>query len=419
VFSSRTKQWGYVDYVGCWLVKAADYCRQVPSAASALVTTNSVCQGRQVSQLWPVVLGKDVEIGFAHSSFKWANSAMHNAGVSCVIIGLNRRGNRNSVKALYGDGNVKEAKNINTYLVDAEDIFVDSESVALSKQLPKLITGSVPNDGGNLIFSLEEKLEMLEAHPECSSLFKRFLGSKDFIQGEERACLLIGDEDLTKARAVPEIVRRLNAIVHLRLKSPKKETRDQLARIPHRFQHVAGLPKSAAMIIPSVSSEIRAWFPVGYLGKDTVVSNLAFFAIDPPVWAFALACSKLHLVWLATVCGKLETRYRYSNTLGWNTFPLPTLTEKNKADLTRCAVDILLTREAHFPATIADLYDPNHMPPDLRQAHERNDEVFERIYIGRRFRNDTERLEKLFELYTKMATAPSAAKNARWRRTHD
>jgi hypothetical protein len=154
--------------------------------------------------------------------------------------------------------------------------------------------------------------------------------------------------------------------------------------------------------MPQVSSERRDYLPIGLLDNRSIVSNLAFALYDAPLWNMALIASRLHLVWIATVCGKLETRYRYSNTLGWNTFPVPTLTEKNKADLTCCAEDILLARETHFPKTIADLYDPDNMPADLRAAHERNDEVLERIYIGRRFRNDTERLEKLFALYTEI-----------------
>lgn len=165
--------------------------------------------------------------------------------------------------------------------------------------------------------------------------------------------------------------------------------------------------------MPRVSSESRPYLPVGLLGPECVVQDQALALYDAPLWNLALIASRLHLVWIATVCGKLETRYRYSNTLGWNTFPVPTLTEKNKADLTRCAEDILLAREAHFPATIADLYDPGNMPHNLRAAHERNDEVLERIYIGRRFKNDTERLEKLFELYTKMIAISGKTSKAR------
>jgi hypothetical protein len=168
-----------------------------------------------------------------------------------------------------------------------------------------------------------------------------------------------------------------------------------------------------SIVVPSVSSERRSYLPAGLVDARTTFTNLAFALYDAPLWNMALIASRLHLVWIATVCGKLETRFRYSNTLGWNTFPVPTLTEKMKADLTRCAEDILLAREAHFPATIADLYDPKKMPADLREAHERNDEVLERIYIGRRFRNDTERLEKLFELYTKMTAGQGKAPKAR------
>nr|WP_322995382.1 type IIL restriction-modification enzyme MmeI [Castellaniella sp.] len=162
------------------------------------------------------------------------------------------------------------------------------------------------------------------------------------------------------------------------------------------------------LILPGVSSEGREYLPVGLIDNHSVVSNLAFALYDAPLWSLALIASRLHLVWIATVCGKMKTDFRYSNTLGWNTFPVPTLTEKNKADLTRCAEDILLAREHHFPATIADLYNPDTMPADLRAAHDRNDEVLERIYIGRRFKNDTERLEKLFDLYTKMVAGGKA-----------
>ena len=162
------------------------------------------------------------------------------------------------------------------------------------------------------------------------------------------------------------------------------------------------------MIVPKVSSESREYLPVGLLPPGSIITDLAFASFDAPLWNMALIASRLHLVWIGTVCGKMKTDFRYSNTLGWNTFPVPLLTEQNKADLTRCAEDILLAREAHFPATIADLYDPETMPNNLRHAHERNDEVLERIYIGRHFKNDTERLEKLFELYTKMTAADKA-----------
>jgi hypothetical protein len=174
-----------------------------------------------------------------------------------------------------------------------------------------------------------------------------------------------------------------------------------MASAPHQFREM-NICAISSIAIPNVSSEGRPFLPVTLESDSVVFPNTAFALYDAPLFCLALAASRAHLVWVTTVCGKLETRLRYSNTLGWNTFPVPTLTEKNKADLTKCAEDILLAREAHFPKTIADLYDPDEMPDDLRAAHDRNDEVLERIYIGRRFRNDTERLEKLFELYTRM-----------------
>ena len=176
----------------------------------------------------------------------------------------------------------------------------------------------------------------------------------------------------------------------------------QMREMRHGKRHI--------IVMPRTSSESRPYLPVGLLEAANVVSSEAFAIYDAPLWNLALMASRLHLVWIGTVCGKMKTDFRYSNTMGWNTFPVPTLTEQNKADLTHCAEDILLAREAHFPATIAELYDPENMPGDLRTAHERNDEVLERIYIGRRFRNDTERLEKLFDLYTKMTKSKQSAK---------
>jgi len=273
-----------------------------------------------------------------------------------------------------------------------------------------MLTGSVPNDGGNLILSPEEVRSLTWRHAETRVFIRPFFGSQDYLQGSARSCLMIGDRDLEVARSIPEIRTRLERVTSLRAESDKQETREQLADVPHVFQHHAPIPSRHAIIIPSVSSERREWFPAGMVPARTVVSNLAFLIADSAIWPLGLLLSRLHLVWLATVCGKLKTDFRYSNTLGWNTFPVPSLTEKNMVDLTRCAEDVLLAREAHFPTTVADLYDPEDMPADLRAAHERNDEVLERIYIGRRFRNDTERLEKLFDLYTQMTAAQGKSK---------
>ncbi|MFL1461827.1 class I SAM-dependent DNA methyltransferase [Roseococcus sp. DSY-14] len=406
LFGHLTRKYGYIDYVGCWFLLAADYCRRT-GATSALVATNSICQGRQLPQLWPLVLRHDVEIFHAHHSFKWANNAARNAGVTCVIVGLAMKNVR--TRKTINDGEFsRTAANINAYLIDGADLFVTSVPRPLAP-LPAMVTGSVPNDGGHLILSPLEVRSLTAEHADVRMFIRPFFGSQDYLQGATRSCLMIGDRHLEMARSIPEIERRLESVASLRAESDKEETRELLADIPHRFQHHGPVPRQHAIIIPSVSSERREWFPAGLVPAGTVVSNLAFLVSDSAIWPLGILLSRLHLTWIATVCGKLETRYRYSNTLGWNTFPVPILTETNKADLTRCAEDILLAREAHFPATIADLYDPEAMPADLRAAHDRNDEVLERIYIGRRFRNDTERLEKLFDLYTKMTSGPEAA----------
>lgn len=200
------------------------------------------------------------------------------------------------------------------------------------------------------------------------------------------------------------IHNRIERVKALRLKGGT--TARDIADRPHQFQRMIS-GRESTIVVPIHTSENREYLPVGLLPSVSVVTNAVCALYDAPLWSMALIASRLHLVWIATVCGKLETRYRYSNTLGWNTFPIPLLTEQNKLDLTRCAEAILLAREVHFPATIADLYDPDTMPENLRAAHAHNDEVLELIYIGRRFKNDTERLEKLFELYTRMTAAAS------------
>ena len=369
IFDGRTDKFGYIDYVGCWFVLAAEYCRNT-DAVAALVATNSVCQGRQLPQLWPQVLGSDLEIVFAHHSFKWSNNASRNAGVTCVIVGITTKGNQLK-KTIYDGDFSKVAQNINPYLVDGASLFVESSPFVKTSFLPPMLTGSVPNDGGNLILSQEEVRTLKSVSPEVDKFIHPFFGSEDYLHGLMRSCLVISDQDVASARKIASITDRLDRVAALRAESKKKETRQGLAKTPHRFQHKGEIPSQNAIIIPSVSSERREWFPVGILEGGTVISNLAFMIIDSPLWNMALIASRLHLVWIATVCGKLETRYRYSNTLGWNTFPVPMLTDQNKADLTRCAENILLAREAHFPATIADLYDPENMPDDLRRAHER------------------------------------------------
>lgn len=409
IFEGRTKTYGSLDYVSGWFMKAADYSTHT-QASAAFVSTNSICQGQQVSILWPLIFKTGHAIHFAHTSFKWANLASHNAGVTVAIIGISN--SHEKLLSLYsldesGETSLKEVENINAYLVAGPNIVVAPVDDVLGP-MTKMDNGNKAVDGGNLSLEPDEVSALNLDTYQKKVLVKRFLGSEEAIKGKIRYCLWITDELFDFAMRIPSVAIRIEAVKSERLKSTKKLTRDTATR-PHAFQQVRQIGNEILIIVPRVSSESRGFLPTVFMEPGTIISDQAFALCDAPLWNMALIASRIHLVWIATVCGKLETRYRYSNTLGWNTFPVPKLTEQNKADLTRCAEDILLARESHFPATIADLYDPEKMPANLREAHERNDETLERIYIGRRFKNDTERLEKLFELYTKMTAAPKSA----------
>ncbi len=409
------RKWKSLDYVAGWLLKARDY-QQKCDCSFSFVCTSSVAEGLQVALLWPHILGSDNAITFAHKTFKWSNLAKGNAGVSVVVIGV---GNKNDTRPrrIFDGEHLQLADRINPYLVAAETVFIETEPSSICG-LDRMIMGSMPRDGGNLILSKSEKDVLVAKAPMAMLWLRGYLGSDEIISGLPRYCLWISDGDASAAWKIPELVARFKAVKKMREESPLESTNEFAGR-PHRFVYLAGESETRTIAIGGVSSENREYLPVDVLHRRVVVSNLAYAIYDGPAWAAAILSSKLHMAWTRAVCGKRGTSLRYSNTLGWNTFPVPRLTEKNKADLVRGAEDILLAREAHFPATIADLYDPNNMPADLRTAHDRNDEVLERIYIGRRFRNDTERLEKLFELYTKMSAGQGAPKTKNQRPTHD
>ena len=401
IFAERVASWKSLDYVSGFFMKAACY-RGCQKTGVAFVSTNSICQGLQVPLLWPLIHEEGYAIHFAYLSFKWANLASHNAGVTVVIVGLSR--DRAVTKRLYsvdrGETSSLKTNNINAYLVPAPDVFVEPQ-----RQPPEgraeMLFGNMPRDGGHFCLSDEELRTVLDHSPEIRKFAKAYIGSAEMIQGKIRHCLWIGDDDRESARQIPFVNSRLTAVAETRLKSPAKSTKS-FASKPHRFVQIQGFATGNTIAVAGVSSERREYLPVTLFDSQTIISNLLFGIYDSPIWNLAIIASKLHLAWVGAVCGKLKTDYRYSNTLGWNTFPMPSLTESNKADLSRCADEILLARESHFPATLAELYSPEAMPSNLREAHERNDETLERIYIGRRFKNDTERLEKLFEMYSRM-----------------
>lgn len=409
VLERYTKSWKSLDYVAGWFIKAAEYGLHTETV-SAFVTTNSICQGQQVPVLWPILFKLGYEISFAHTSFKWSNLASQNAGVTVIIVAISNQPTPRK-KLFYHDGSKGEASvriagNINAYLLDGKNEIVGASRKPIS-EIPEMLLGNFPKDGGNLIISEQEKEGL-----DCVA--KRFVrpifGGTEFIQGKARFCFWVPDEDLNTALQSKDLARRFENVRAVRLESKKPST-VKWADQPHRFVEIRSPEYQHAIVVPRVSSEARAYMPVGQLPPKSIVTE-AFALYDAPLWCLAIIASRLHLLWIKTICGQLETRIRYSNTLGWNTFPVPVLTEKNRKDLTDCAESILLTREKYFPNSIAQLYESDNSPKELLDVHDKNDEVLERIYIGRRFKNDTERLEKLFDVYTKIISKqPGQAQN--------
>ena len=402
VLGIRLPSYKDLDYVACWFVKASEYIKKFDGKA-AFVSTSSISQGEMVPMLWPYILTDGVEICFGHRQFRWSNSASRNAGVVCVIIGISTMPKK---KLLFSEEIMTEVANITPYLIPGNLASINKNSNPQSG-FPVMVTGNIPSDGGNLIFSAQEMRALVSEDPATKPYFRRFLGSRELINGGDRWCLWFDENFDWHQLSNTTIKNRVHATQKVREDSKGSQSRTGI-KAPHRFVFITanGMP---AIAIPKVFSERREYLTCMPVDGTTIVSDLAKVIYGGNLWTLSILSSRMQLAWVATVCGQLGTSYRYSHTLGWNTFPVPTLTDQNKADLARCAEDILLAREAHFPATIADLYDPDTMPEDLRAAHERNDEVLERIYIGRRFRNDTERLEKLFELYTKMTAKGKAA----------
>lgn len=397
-----------LDYIALWFIKGSDYIAGT-SAQLAFVSTNSVVQGEHVGLMFPTILDMGVEIGFAYTSFKWENNAARNAGVTVVVIGLRSKGNAH--KHLYLKGIKQVVGNINGYLTDAKDIFVGRRTRPLSNQLPAMVFGSMPIDGGNLILNEEERQEALFNNGELDRYIKRFVGAKDFIEGSNRYAIWLDDEDDSESEIFDPLRSRFERVGQFRLGSKRRATQE-LAGTPQTFGHKAYKPTDS-IIVPSVSSERREYIPMGYLGPDTVISNAAFAVYDAEPWLFALLTSRMHMVWARAVGGKMKTDYRYSNTIVYNNFPVPEGIETQKDELTETALRILDAREYHCEKTLAELYDPDKMPDNLREAHVRNDALVDSLYAKKPYESDETRLSDLFELYEEMIAAEEAAKPAK------
>lgn len=391
------KEYKSLDYVSIWFYKGAKFIENC-NAQLALVSTNSVCQGLLVPLTWPRILNENIEISFAHQSFKWTNNAIGNAGVTVIILGLRNKSTK--PKYLYNNNIRREAKNINAYLLDSNDIIIYGRSFPLSN-LPEMYFGNMPNDGGNLLFSEIEFEEFIQKFPETRVYFKKYLGGSDYINGTLRYTLFIDDKSLEDAKKNEEIAVRLNKVYEHRINSTEKSTREK-AITPNHY-YFSAYQETDSIIIPATSSERREYIPMGFLDSDTIISNSAMAVYDATPWLFGILHSKMHMVWVDAVGGKLKTDYRYSAKLCYNTFPFPEINEKQKLTINEYVFAILDER-AKFPEkTMAWLYNPETMPRDLKLAHQNLDKAIEEIYrMGNPFTSDAERLEHLFKRYDEM-----------------
>lgn len=389
-----------LDYISLWFIKGADYIRET-NAQLAFVTTNSVSQGEHVGLMFPMIFDMGLEIGYAYTPFKWENNARQNAGVTVAVINL--RNKQLKPKRLFVDGIQVEAKNINGYLADAENVFVYRRTKPLTSSMPRMALGSMPKDGGHLIVEAQERRSLVEQAPGAEKFLKRYTGSAEYINDIERYCLWISDSDLAIAQRMEPIKKRLEAVSRWRRESVASTTAEYAA-YPNRFKQNAYKP-TEAIIVPAVSSERREYVPMGYVSRETIISNLAFALYDAEPWVFALLTSRLHNVWVRAVAGQLETRIRYGAYIVYNNFPVPPLSDQVKEQLTERALRVLDVREYHSELTLADLYDPDKMPVNLRRAHQELDDLVDSIYRKRDFTSDEERLSLLFEMYAKMTEA--------------
>jgi hypothetical protein len=397
VFSKITTKYKDLDYVSIWFKKGVDYIAGKDSSSFCFVTTNSICQGDHVGLLWPLLL-RGTRICIAYQSFKWSNNAKDVAGVTVNIIGLCNRNNKKQ-NILVDKETTTSAKHINPYLIEADDLIVYPRSKNINDWLPEMPKGNMPY-GKALVLSKDERDKIIKDYPEANMLIRRFVNAKSFINSDVQYCLWIHNNEIDTANNIPPIKERIEKTREDRLKSTDPGAH-KLALRAHQFRET-NEPTEKSLCIPSTSSERREYIPMGYLNNNTIANNATFVIYDAEPWLFALLESKMHMAWIRTVCGKLKTDYRYSSSLGYNTFPVPPLNPNQKEKLNDSAMNILMARENHTEMTLAQMYDPDKMPEDLRNAHDANDLLVDKLYQDKAFLNDEKRLAKLFAMYEEL-----------------
>lgn len=411
---------GLLDYVAAWYVKAAAYIKGHPRIDVAFVSTNSITQGEQAGVLWPWLLGHGVRIRFAHRTFQWSNEGKGVAAVHCVIIGFGLREPDTRTLYLYADGikgepTAQAAKNINPYLADAPDVVLQRRGTPLCAEAPAMGIGNKPIDDGNYLFTPNERDAFIAREPGAAPYFRRWLGADEFLNGYERWCLWLGDAEPAALKALPLAMERVAAVRKFRAASKSAPTR-KLAETPRRF-HVEFMPTGNYLLIPRVSSERRNFIPIGFLPKDTLTSDSAHAMPHATLYHFGILSSSMHNAWMRTVAGRLKSDYRYSVHIVYNNYPWPQdLPDDQRRAIAQAADAVLAARAAHPGSTLADLYNPDAMPDDLRSAHHALDKAVDAAYSYRGGKDDAPRVAFLFALYQKL-TSLSAAQVPRKRRT--
>lgn len=404
-FQPITTKYKDLDYIAIWFYKGAKFISGTKSKL-AFVSTNSISQGTQVEMIWPLLYNLNAEVAYTYNSFKWTNNAKGQAGVTCVIISLADKDNLPKDLYVFSNGITKRVEHINAYLTDGPDLIIGRRSKPLASMLPRMQLGNMAIDDGNFFFTRQERDNLVAKYPIMTNYLRRVYGSYEYINSVERYCLWVDDGDIPVVSQIPEIHSIAERVRKFRGESKDASTR-KMANKPYQFRE-RHMSKHHTMVLPRVSSELRTYIPFGFLASANVITDLTQALYDAEPYILGLISSRMHMTWMRAVAGKLETRIRYSSAIVYNNFPVLPLREAEKQEIEKKVFTVLDVRENHPEKTLAQLYDPDKMPDDLRQAHEELDEVVDKVYRNKPFENDEERLAHLFDLYKTMTVKEKA-----------
>jgi hypothetical protein len=399
VFGPKWKNIGNMDYVTGWYKKAVVMMQDNPKLRAALVSTNSITQGEQVANLWKPLMADGVHIDFAWRTFIWNSESSQKAHVHCVIVGFSKSQSEN-VMRIFDGASVTKASNINGYLIDGENVFVESRQHPIC-DVPEIGIGNKPIDGGFYLFKDEEKEEFVRKEPGAEKYFKRWYGSDEFINRRPRWCLWLGDANPVELIKLPECIKRIEAVRSFRLASARKSTL-KLADSPTHFQ-TENMPKSNYLLIPETSSERREYIPIGFMSPEVLCSNAVKLVPDATLYHFGILTSSVHNAWMRVVCGRLKSDYRYSKDIVYNNFPWPDASEEQKARIEQTAQAILDARNVYPDASFADMYSNLILFPELMNAHRVNDAAVLEAYGFPKDASESDIVARLFKMYQELA----------------